>query len=135
VRFGGGSAEEFTIRLDALKARVPFVWRKWEARDRAWVVRPPGHDLLLVWARRWFAPDHLQVVDGEDAAPHGHPKRGSDGVAGGEPWATLWLLPGAPLEVVKAAYRALALRHHPDRGGSPEVMQRLNTAYEALSKR
>lgn len=46
---------------------------------------------------------------------------------------TLWLLDGAPLEVIRAAYKALALLHHPDRGGSHEAMVRINTAFEALT--
>lgn len=37
-------------------------------------------------------------------------------------------------EVIKAAYRALVLKHHPDQGGSVEVMKRLNDAYARLIK-
>lgn len=37
-------------------------------------------------------------------------------------------------EVIKAAYRALAMKHHPDRGGSVEMMKRLNDAYARLIK-
>lgn len=36
-------------------------------------------------------------------------------------------------EVIRAAYRALAKKHHPDVGGSPEVMKRLNLALEVLT--
>ena len=46
--------------------------------------------------------------------------------------AALHLAPGAPLPVVRAAYRALAARHHPDVGGDPEAMRRLNAAYATL---
>lgn len=38
----------------------------------------------------------------------------------------------APLEVISAAYKALAAKHHPDKGGKPEIMQRINRAYEVL---
>jgi hypothetical protein len=34
--------------------------------------------------------------------------------------------------IVKKAYRKQALRHHPDRGGTPGAFRRLQTAYEAL---
>ena len=47
-------------------------------------------------------------------------------------YEALWLRPGAPLSVVKAAYRSLAARNHPDVGGDPSAMLRLNTAYETL---
>jgi curved DNA-binding protein CbpA len=42
------------------------------------------------------------------------------------------LLPSAPPEVVRAAYKALAMKHHPDKGGSTELMQAINQAYERL---
>lgn len=34
--------------------------------------------------------------------------------------------------IVKSAYRQQAMRHHPDRGGTPEAFRRLQKAYEAL---
>ena len=41
----------------------------------------------------------------------------------------------APVEVVRAAYRVFAARHHPDRAGADELalMQRVNEAYRVLS--
>ena len=35
---------------------------------------------------------------------------------------------------IKSAYRALAMRWHPDRGGDNETMKAINLAYEALLK-
>ena len=35
---------------------------------------------------------------------------------------------------VKAAYRRLALKHHPDRGGSLQKMVQVNLAYEAVTQ-
>jgi len=35
---------------------------------------------------------------------------------------------------VKAAYRALATLHHPDRGGDTATMMALNAAYAQLEK-
>jgi hypothetical protein len=49
-------------------------------------------------------------------------------------YAALWLRPGAPTHVVKAAYRALAAVHHPDVGGDEAAMRRLNAAYAALQR-
>jgi hypothetical protein len=48
------------------------------------------------------------------------------------PLGVLGLLPGADLEVAEAAYRTLARRHHPDRGGNPDVMRRLNWAIQEI---
>jgi curved DNA-binding protein CbpA len=50
-----------------------------------------------------------------------------------DPYVTLHLLPSAPPEVVKAAYKALAVLNHPDKGGETEVMQRINDAYRRLA--
>lgn len=46
----------------------------------------------------------------------------------------LHLLPGAPLAVVDAAWRALVRTVHPDVGGSHEAMKALNAAHETLKK-
>lgn len=53
-------------------------------------------------------------------------------------YAVLGLLPTAELVVIKAAYKALAQRYHPDKfAGDPEVarakMAELNEAYRVLS--
>jgi len=53
---------------------------------------------------------------------------------GPSPYQVLGLDPSAPDEVVKLGYRHLAQRRHPDRGGSQEVMARLNQAYEEIGK-
>ena len=38
------------------------------------------------------------------------------------------------LAQIRDAYRELALRHHPDSGGSVETMRRLNEAYQLLKE-
>ncbi|HEY4555020.1 MAG TPA: J domain-containing protein, partial [Lysobacter sp.] len=51
-------------------------------------------------------------------------------------YQVLKVAPDAPVEVIRAAYRALAARHHPDRRGddpaAAEQMQRVNEAYSVL---
>ena len=39
----------------------------------------------------------------------------------------------ASADEIKAAYRRLAMQHHPDRGGQQENFQRIQTAYDVLS--
>jgi DnaJ-domain-containing protein 1 len=46
----------------------------------------------------------------------------------------LGLPPNATPLQIKRRYRALAKRHHPDRGGDPKQMQRIIAAYELLVK-
>ena len=52
-----------------------------------------------------------------------------------DPYKELGLTAGASPEVVRAAYRALARKHHPDNGAEPDAerMVRINRAYEILS--
>lgn len=40
----------------------------------------------------------------------------------------------ANLDEVKKRYKELALKHHPDRGGSTETMQQINAEYESIRK-
>lgn len=49
-------------------------------------------------------------------------------------WQILQVTPDAPLNVIKAAYRRLALAHHPDAGGSSSRMAELNRAYEEAQR-
>jgi curved DNA-binding protein CbpA len=48
-------------------------------------------------------------------------------------YQTLGIRMDAPDVVVKAAYKALSLKHHPDRGGNPEMMAAINAAYDVIS--
>jgi DnaJ-class molecular chaperone len=47
---------------------------------------------------------------------------------------TLGLEPTASSDEITAAYRRLAMQHHPDRGGDAEIFQRVRAAYKALQK-
>jgi hypothetical protein len=57
---------------------------------------------------------------------------------GGEarPWHEVLGVPAtASDETIKAAYRSLAARHHPDVGGDAETMARINQAYDLATQR
>jgi hypothetical protein len=51
-----------------------------------------------------------------------------------DPWTVLHVAPGAPPEVVRAAYLALAKVHHPDLGGDAEKMKQINAAFEKIGQ-
>jgi DnaJ domain len=52
-----------------------------------------------------------------------------------EPYAVLGLTRDATLDDVKRAFRAAALTHHPDHGGSSEAFVATKRAYDAIVKR
>jgi curved DNA-binding protein len=49
------------------------------------------------------------------------------------PYQILGLNPGASEEEVKKAYRKLAMKHHPDRGGDEAEFKRIKEAYENIT--
>jgi curved DNA-binding protein CbpA len=52
-----------------------------------------------------------------------------------DPYETLQVIPTADPEVIQAAFRTLARKHHPDMGGSEETMAVLNEAWSILRDR
>ena len=52
--------------------------------------------------------------------------------AASDPYEVLQVIRGAEPDVIRAAYRALAARWHPDRGASPERMVAINAAWHIL---
>ena len=69
--------------------------------------------------------------------PNGSPNRSSSDPYGSfseTPRSILCVTQEAPWEVIKASYKALALKHHPDVGGDIEEFKRIQAAYEKLEK-
>lgn len=143
VRFGCDDANAFVELVRALKQRVPAPDRCFDPYEKWWTVRARGRQAFAAWLRDRVAADQRRYegVDPEELfAPERRPPpppppspRGAPS-GGSSPYDVLMLRPGAPPALVKAAYRVLAQLHHPDRGGTTAVMQRLNAAYEALGK-
>lgn len=50
-----------------------------------------------------------------------------------DPYASLGIQKGASDDEVKKAYRKLAMKHHPDKGGDPEQFKKVQGAYDILS--
>lgn len=48
-------------------------------------------------------------------------------------YSTLGINNGASADEIKKAYRGLAMKHHPDRGGDPAQFQKVQQAYDTLS--
>ena len=48
-------------------------------------------------------------------------------------YSTLGLKRGANTDDIKKAYRSLAMKHHPDRGGDEKKFKEISQAYEYLT--
>jgi hypothetical protein len=136
VKLQSADSYVFKSLIDALKNFVSPVYRRYEPATRKWVVGEPATESFRGWlsyARATFGAQ-VQWIGEAYADPESEwtpPKR--ERPKASDPYQTLHLLPSAPPEVVKAAYRALAVLNHPDKGGETEVMQRINDAYRRLA--
>ncbi|KAK9810351.1 hypothetical protein WJX72_009272 [[Myrmecia] bisecta] len=65
--------------------------------------------------------------------PAGDPWAEVDDLDGQDHYRALKLDPGAAPEEIKRAYRELARRHHPDKGGEARTFSKIRQAFEVLS--
>jgi hypothetical protein len=105
--------------VDGIKERVPSRARKWSPEDRKWYFKDDVIDIVAFLAVA-HCGRYVHVESLEEDAPV-------------EAYAALHLLPSAPGDLVKAAYRIMSKLHHPDTGGTTREMQRVNEAYRRLT--
>ena len=112
----------------------PTTHRRYDPKTRTWLVYWKQLRTVTEAAKRFYShvdwsrlPGDWQLylagaeISTQIAVPEGP-----------NPYEMLHLLDDAPLEVVKAAYKALARIYHPDNGGSEAKMAELNTAYSEI---
>jgi len=104
--------------MASLKASLPKKKRIWDDADKCWYIVKDQFDRLCHMLDEYYDQTILLDFPAQEVA--------------GDHYAILHLLPGAPLEVVRASYKALSKIHHPDHGGDGEVMTRVNVAYKAI---
>jgi hypothetical protein len=121
--------------IQNIQAKLKRPFRFWDTATNCWVV----HWAYITWvtseAKKYFfdvtyntLPDEWQMraagaVPITNTIPIGIPDLPS-------PFSILHLADNAPISVVRAAYKALAMTHHPDHGGSTEKFQELEDAYQ-----
>jgi hypothetical protein len=145
VKFGCDDTEHFLGLVRSFKSRVDWRGRRFDPQDKVWYLTRAAGDDLRLWLlahfeavqRRLVGLELDDLLDDEASQtppPPPPPPRSPPGRGPASPYDVLWLRPGAPPELVRAAYRALAQLHHPDRGGDHETMVAINRAFDALQR-
>jgi len=135
IKLKSDSTSDFALCIDALKSYIGVPLRSYKPASREWEVDADADDALKGWltfCRTEIGADVIWLKGGEKRQrhthhPHEHRPKPID------PYVTLHLLPSAPAEVIRAAFKALAMKHHPDHGGDEEQMKRLNAAFKMLA--
>jgi hypothetical protein len=132
VKLKSSDRDAFAFLIEALKDRIPAYDRTYSPASREWLIDASARADLEMWL------DDARAVCG--ASVEWQPSKGKERPRTrtkprnetNAP-AVLHLLPSAPPELIRAAFKCLVQLHHPDKpGGDTEAMQRLNEAYERL---
>lgn len=119
----------------------PQSHRRFDPESRRWWVHHLKLPQLVAAAKRYFdhvdyraLPPEIQIKivqfgERQDAEPVrvGPSRRRT-------PYEVLFVTNDAPPEVIKAAYRALAQKYHPDHGGDPAKFREIDEAYKELKQ-
>src|SRR5262249_13576535 len=134
VRLRSQNSDLFHDLIAELKDRVPSYDRQYDPSQKCWLISDRA--ALEDWLDYARVCGARVVWDGaaSGAKQQPPPPRRSGKMVPADAFTALHLLPTAPPEVVKASYKALALIHHPDRGGDLEQMKIINQAYDLLEK-
>ncbi len=112
--------------VDELKVAVPHEYREWGADEKVWRVQHPYDRQAASLLKKHFP--HAEI----EARWESRQWSSNQGCKCDADHRALFICADAPREVVTAAFKALAKQAHPDRGGNPIVMQKLNEVYERL---
>jgi hypothetical protein len=141
VRCVGGYDKEF---INFLKYGVrPTSYRSYDSRQRIWKFHHSWLPHVAPIARARFGEVdwaslptewQMQIAGAKNTPPSGYPQA-VDKSVNKSPYATLFVVEHAPLEVVQASYKALARKYHPDVSGDRNKMAELNEAYDLIKKK
>jgi len=108
--------KEFT---ETLKQSITSKKRIWDNNDKCWYIVRDQLDKLCHILDKYFTETILLDFPAQDVSA--------------DAWSKLYLLEGAPLDLVRTAYKTLAKIYHPDKPtGDKDKMQAINVAYKEL---
>jgi hypothetical protein len=127
VKIFAADTNAFTYAISELKGIIPVAFRNYEPTKKTWIITDWG--CLDEWL------DELRSVYAvETEYDNEQPSRPPPPQSIASPYQTLYLLPNAPPELIKAAYKTLARIYHPDVQGDSAKMIEINLAYETLTQ-
>lgn len=138
IKLQSSDPSAFRLAISMLKSFVNAYYRAYHPEMKVWNVAGAANESFFRWLSYVRVHCHAQVewLSGAEAENETRGKWSPPREeAQLDPYAVLHLRESAPEVVIRAAYRALALICHPDRGGDAEEMRRINLAYETLERR
>ncbi len=139
ITLKSGVAADFNNAIGTLKSYIHASARSYDPQARQWHVDADAQTEF----ERWLT--YLRTVLGariewqhdepkeERQQQHEWPPPRYRKPTREELLKRLHLLPDAPAELIKVAYRELAKLNHPDHGGNEETMKLLNEAFRLLA--
>lgn len=130
--------------LVAIKAGIrPSSYRKFDTESQKWCVHWHWLGWVVPLARKYFntvdyseLPSLWQMraagacIPLDEAVMREVLEKNTES----NPYEVLCIMPEAPIEIIQAAYKALAKKNHPDTGGSDESFRRIEEAYRKILK-
>lgn len=107
----------------SIKTVIPGASRRWDGARKIWLIDQG----FMAELEKLLATLDYRVEDG--TLPH------ETTAASGSDSPYHALLEGLPSNVLKQIYRVIALACHPDQGGDPELMKKVNLAWGRIERR
>jgi len=140
IFFQSRDRDAFADLVSSIKCAIPPGFRTYRPAERCWQVDADAKSDLDEWLRQVQHVMSVRVVWTDETAGAKEERQHQWPPAGYRKQPTreellkrLHLLPDAPPELIKVAYRELAKLNHPDKGGDTRRMQELNEAVRLLA--
>lgn len=103
---------------DDMKKSIPTKKRVWDNNDKCWYIVKDQFDKLSHLLDKYYQETILLDFPQQEVS--------------NDYWSKLYLIPGAPVEIIQAVYKILCKKYHPDLGGDVEKMQAINIAHKEI---
>lgn len=121
--------------VDDIKSIIPRDFRKWDKDNRVWLVHVSELNALIDILKTYYDVT-INISNKKfksllnDIVKLNEYYNDAD-----DDYSVLYLLPNAPEEVVKASYRALIKKYHPDVNDSgSDISKKINIAYNRIKR-